>query len=49
MSDIVIVALFCGLYVTFVVFYTSYVVGFNIAKRAKARARRNAILNSLSD
>ncbi len=48
MSDVVVVAIFCALYVSFVVFYTSYVVGFNISKRAKARARRS-ILNSLSD
>ncbi len=46
MSDIVIVAVFCALYVSFVVLYTSYVVGYSIAKKAR---RKKPILNLLSD
>jgi hypothetical protein len=34
MSDILIVVLFCTAYVSFVVFYTSYVVGYNISRRS---------------
>ncbi len=46
MNDVAIVVLFCAAYVSLVIFYTSYVVGYNISKRSR---KARSTLNSLFD